>query len=163
MNVFNWKKGALAALAGFLVGLVAFLILFGNPLSQSIIYEPGSGQSQKLIDMWTTIEPLPALTPFFSDLFAFSPRKLLVMALLYLWAFGLVGLYAFMRPLLTGSPGRQSLIFGSIIMLNFFFFEVFAPFNLLGEPFWIVVYELILEAIIAFSVSWTIVKVYGEG
>ncbi|MFQ6673276.1 MAG: hypothetical protein ACE5GH_00665 [Fidelibacterota bacterium] len=85
MERFNWQKGMGAALAALVSGLIAFLVLFGNPLSQRIIYSGEFGQSQKLLDMWRTVEPLPVLTPFMKDLFQVSPRKLAVVGLLFLW------------------------------------------------------------------------------
>ncbi len=82
------------------------------------------------------------------------------MLLLYLWSLGLVSLYAFVSPQLTEKMGRKVLIFGAIVWLTFFFFEVFAPFNLLGEPFLLVRYELLLEAIIALAFAWMVVTLY---
>ena len=42
----------------------------------------------------------------------------------------------------------------------YFFFEVFFPFNLLGEPFGIVLLELALEAIMALAYGVTIAALY---
>lgn len=160
MGKFNWQKGLITALAAVVVGLVLFLLLFGNPLSQRIIFSNEFGQSQKLIDSWTTIEPLPAVTPFFNHVLEVSPKKVAVILLLYLWTLGLVRLYSLLKPHLPDNLRKNVMMITFMVWLMFLFFEVFFPFNILGEPFLIVCYELFLEGIISISLAWTVVKLY---
>lgn len=160
MEKFNTRKGLIAALAAVAVGLVLFLILFGNPLSQRIIYSNEFGQSQKLIDIWKTVEPLPAITPFVDNLFDVTPKKFSVILILYFWTLGVVRLYAYLKQYLPENHRDRVLMLSYMLWLMFLFFEVFFPFNILGEPFLIVCYELFLDGIISVSVAWTIVKLY---
>jgi len=160
MDHFQWKRGLLTALAALIVGLVAFLILFGNPLSQKIIYSEGLGQSKKFLAVWTQLEPVPKLTPFFGDFMKLSVKKLGIILLLYLWTLGFVRVYAVVGQAFANDGLKRIIGFAGIIWLAFLFFEIFAPFNLLGEPFSIVIYELFLESIICILISVTVVKLY---
>ena len=161
MEKFRWQKGVVTALAALILGLLAFLLLFGNPLSQRLIYTSEFGQSLKLLDVWKSTEPLPAVTPFFQDMFRMTGKKLAVLALLWVWTLGLVRLYSWVQPQLPRERLRATLAFGGVVWLNFFFFEIFSPFNILGEPFLLVCYELFLEGIIALAVAWTVVRFYS--
>ncbi len=94
MKHINWSRHLLAGLVAEVVLLSAFALLFGNPISRGIIYTPQAGQSEKLLAVWFGIQPLPAVTPFWDQLFTFNARKVSVLALFFLWALCLVWGYA---------------------------------------------------------------------
>ena len=161
MKRINWSSAIVSALAAYIVGFAAFLVLFGNPVVRNIIYTPQAGQSDKLLAMWLTLEPLPAVGPFWERLTTFGGRTSAVAGLLLLWAFGLVLIYATVAEALPGEGWRKGLAFGAMLwVMTYFFFEVFFPFNLLGEPFGIVLLELALEAIMALAYGVTIAALY---
>lgn len=156
----QWGRTLAAALAAETVGLLGFLALFGNPLSRRLIYSPALGQSEKLLAVWTTLPPAPALTPLWGDLLAFTPRKVLALGLLYLWAFGLALVYLVVSAALPGRGWRKGLAFGLGLWATVFpLLEVFFPFNLLGEPLYLVAYELLLEVPLALGIGVSLAAV----
>ncbi len=158
----RWGRTLAAALAAEAVGLPGFLVLFGNPLSRRLIYSPAYGQSEKLLAVWSTLPPPPALTPIWSDLLAFTPRKVLALGLLYLWTFGLALVYPVVSPALPGRGWRKGLAFGLGLWTAVFpLLEVFFPFNLPGEPLYLVGYELLLEVPLALGIGVSLAAVLG--
>ena len=149
-----------AALAAEGVGLLGFLALFGNPISRRLIYSPAFGQSEKLLAVWSTLPPPPALTPLWEDLLTFTPRKVLALGLLYFWALGLAVLFTVVSPALPGREWRKGLAFGTGLWAAVFpLLEVFFPFNLLGEPLYLVAYELLLEVPLSLLIGGTLALV----
>ncbi|MGA1842532.1 MAG: hypothetical protein ACMUIU_18110 [bacterium] len=99
-------------------------------------------QSEKLIAVWTEINPIPLIVnnplPMIFGLIIFG----IIHAFIYYWL---------SRCWPEGILSR-SLRFGSLIfLLCFLFWEFFTPFNMFGEPFYLIIIELIFWAIIAYS------------
>ena len=110
MKRINWSSAIVTALVAYVVGFAAFLALFGNPVVRNIIYTPQAGQSDKLLAMWLTLEPLPAVGPFWERLTTFGGRTSAVAGLLLLWAFGLVLIYATVAEALPGEGWRKGVL-----------------------------------------------------
>jgi hypothetical protein len=161
MNRINWPSAFVTALAAYLTTFAAFLLLFGNSVIRNILYTDSAGQSNKFLQVWHTLEPLPAVRPFWEDLLIFSGRKAAVLGLLFVWAVGLVVSYATVAEALPGKGWRKGLSFGALLWVTgFFFFEVFFPFNILGEPFGIVLLELALQVGMVAVLGVTIAVLY---
>ena len=157
----DWPKATLTTIITYVLGFASFLVLFGNPISRSLIYTSKMGQSDKLLSVWFTLEPSPAVTPFWDEIVIFSGRKLAVLALLFLWTFSLVLIYATVKDALPGQGWRKGLAFGALLWATvFLFFEVFFAFNLLGEPLGLVIFELGLEVGLALVTGVTIAAFY---
>ena len=148
MPRINWPNALVTTIVSYLGGYAALILLFGNPLSQRLIYTDSFGQSSKLIAVWKTLEPIPPANPFWDQLFVFSGRKFAVLGLLLVWAFGVVLIYATVYESLPGEGWRKGLSFAAIMWaMAALFFEAFTPFNMFGEPFGLVLYELALWAL----------------
>jgi len=111
-----------------------------------ILLDP-TRQSQKLIAVWTQLEPLPLVVT----------RPVLIAAGLLL--FGLVHaiIYRWLAP--TWPPGAvtrglrlAALVFG----LSFLFWEFFTPFNQFGEPLALIGLELTFWALVALADAFAI-------
>jgi hypothetical protein len=140
---------------------VSLGLLFGNPFISDIIYTEEAGQSAKAITVWLTLEPLPAVTPFWDDIFAFSARRIAVHGLLLLWSLGLVVIYAVLEENLHGSRVRKGFWFGiGVWWVVFLFFEPWVPFNMFGEPFRLMVLELALQFVAMTATGLTIAFIY---
>lgn len=134
------------AWVSFVTGFTTYAFLFGNPLSERLIYSPEFGQSPKLLAVLRTMEPIPPVGPAWSDLLSLSGPKVLVLGLLYLWAVGLVFIFRFVARSLPGRGWRRGVPFAIILWaIAFPLLEFFFPLNVLGEPLPLVAYELTLE------------------
>ena len=134
------------ALVAFVIGFTSYALLFGNPISERLIFSPAFGQSPKLLAVLQSIEPLPAVGPGWQDLLSFSPRRALVLALIYLWVVGLTLIFGAVARALPGSGWRRGLPFAlGVWAVAFPLLEIFFPLNVLGEPLPLVAYELLLE------------------
>jgi hypothetical protein len=79
------------------------------------------------------------------EFFVFTPRKLVTIGFFLLWALGLVVIYSVIRPSLPGEGWRKGLSFGIMIwLMTCFFFEIFTPFNMFGEPIGLMLYEMLM-------------------
>ena len=137
---------ALTTVTAYLVIVGTLTLLFGNPVAERLLFGPDAGQSEKVISVWLEQEPLPAVTPFWSDVGEIGARGVAVQGLLLVWAAGLVLLYALGWSGRGGSRWWRGLGFGVVVwVVVFVFFEAWVPFNLLGEPFRLVVVELSLQ------------------
>jgi hypothetical protein len=123
---------------GLTIAIIAptnMFLLFGlflNPLSQQIIFSDALGQSSKLIDVWTTIEPVPSLIS-------------LAPALTIMPSIAAVVFARFYDALPTQDRRLKGLSFGIMHWaLVAVFFELFTPFGLFGEPPILLAYELTL-------------------
>lgn len=146
MKAQSWLRPWITALASFVTGFTTYAFLFGNPLSQRLIYSPDFGQSAKVLAVWQSIEPIPAVGPAWGDLLTFSGPKVLILGLLYLWAVGLVFIFRTVARSLPGRGWRRGLLFAVILWaIAFPLLEFFFPLNVLGEPLPLVAYELTLE------------------
>lgn len=111
-------------------------------------------QSEKLVAVWTRLEPLPLVVT--------DPA--LIGAGLVLFGVGHAFVYRWLSPLLSGGVLARAARLGALIFfLSFLFFEFFAPFNLFGEPLVLVATELVFWACIAFGEAFVLVAVMERG
>jgi len=104
-------------------------------------------QSQKLIAVWTTLEPLP--------LVAFNPAPIIVGMVL----FGIVHAFIYRSISVAWPSGvlpRALRFAGLVFFMTFAFWEFFTPFNQFGEPWPLIALELLFWAIIAASEAFAI-------
>jgi hypothetical protein len=146
-------RTVLAGIAGGMAMNITMLLTFrlmgfgwdGN----GILLDPDI-QSQKLIDVWTRMEPLP--------LVADKPAPIIIGIIL----FGII--HAFIYRWLSaawpsGIVHRGVRMAMSIFLLVFLFWEFFTPFNQFGEPLLLIGLELIFWALIALADGFTIALV----
>lgn len=107
-------------------------------------------QSQKLIAVWTKLEPLPLVVsspaPIIGGLILFG----LGHAFVYKW------LSAAWPP---GIAPRALRLAGLLFFTVFLFWEFFTPFNLFGEPFPLIALELCFWATIAIAEAFVIASI----
>lgn len=117
-------------------------LLWMNPLTTRLILTPEFGQSAKLINVWTVWEPLPRITqmPAWSMIAGF-----LLFTLLH------VLVYLRLAPCLPGRRwmGKGLSLAAGIFVFQYGYFEFFGPFNQYHEPWYLISYELLLQAIMA--------------
>jgi len=107
-------------------------------------------QSEKLVAVWTTLEPLP--------LVAFHPLPIILG--LFLFAIGHAFVYKWLSP--SWPPGvapRALRLGGLIFFMTYLFWEFFTPFNQFGEPLPLIALELAFWAAIALTEAFAIVFV----
>ncbi len=113
-------------------------------------------QSQKLIEVWTKLEPLPLIianpAPIISGLVLFGIGH----AFIYRW------LSAAWPP---GIMPRALRLAGLLFFMVFLFGEFFTPFNQFGEPLPLIALELSFWAAIAIAEAAVIASImeYGKG
>ncbi len=162
----DWPRALLAAVAAFVAFIATMTLLFGNPVVERVLYTDQAGQSPKVLAMFFEVQPRPAVFWLWDDLPAnvgdLGARGAAVEALLFVWALALVFLYA-----ATGwadGPGsvwRRGVGFGvAAWAVVFLFFEAAMPFNMLWEPFALVVIELVLQLVAMVATSVVIASVY---
>lgn len=145
MERINWGRFVFASFAAYVTAVGSLTLLLGNPFIEEILFTGGAGQSEKVLSVWFDLEPLPAVTPLWEDLANLEARGFAVQVFLFLWATALVLLYALGWVHRPRSPLRRGVTFGAVSWaVVFLFFEGFIPFNLLGEPFPLVLLELFL-------------------
>jgi len=112
-----------------------------------------TSQSQKLIAVWTKIEPLPLVVD--------APAPIIIGIVI----FGIIHAYIF-RWVSSAWPAgilNKGLRFaGLVFVMTFLFWEFFTPFNLFGEPLHLVGIELIFWACIALADGLVISTVIGQ-
>jgi hypothetical protein len=156
-----WPRAVAATVVAYLVIVSVLTLLFGNPLAERLLFGADAGQSPKALSVWLEQEPLPAVTPFWSDLGALDGRGLAVQGMLLIWCASLVLVYAWGWAERTMSPVRRGLTFGvAMWAVVFVFLEAWIPFNLLGEPVHLVAVELVLELIAMLAGGVAIALVY---
>jgi hypothetical protein len=107
-------------------------------------------QSQKLIAVWTTLEPLP--------LVAVNPLP--IMAGLLLFGVGHAFIYRWLSPSWPRGVIRRATRFaGLLFFMTFLFWEFFTPFNQFGEPLPLIALELSFWAVIAIAEALAIAVV----
>lgn len=150
----RWSRLVLAALAGEIALLVSFAFFFGNPISRRLLYTPQAGQSPKLLSVWLNIQLVPVATPFWEQFLSFNARKIAVLAAFYLWTLGLAFACMYLANKLPAHGWRKGLIFGGLLWIMAMpIIEFFFPFNMFGEPFRLVLFELVLEVGVALSMG----------
>lgn len=113
-------------------------------------------QSQKLIEVWTKLEPLPLIianpAPIISGLVLFGVGH----AFIYKW------LSTAWPP---GIMPRALRLAGLLFFMVFLFWEFFTPFNQFGEPLPLIALELSFWAAIAIAEAVVIASImdYGKG
>jgi hypothetical protein len=141
----NFKNGRtiIAGLAGGLAMNLTMLLTFrllGFGWNGDGILIESASQSQKLIAVWTTIEPIPLVVD--------SPAPIIIGIVL----FGIIHAFLFrwISPAWPKGVVKRGLRFaGLVFVMTFLFWEFFTPFNLFGEPIQLIAIELVFWACIA--------------
>jgi hypothetical protein len=150
------RKTVFAGIAGGLSMNLTMLMTFrliGFGWNGGGILLESSSQSQKLISVWTEIEPIPLVVN--------SPAPIIIGIIL----FGVVHAYFFrwLSSALTGGIINQGLQFaGLVFVMTFLFWEFFTPFNLFGEPLHLIALELVFWACIALADGLAISAIIGQ-
>ena len=111
-------------------------------------------QSQKLIAVWTTLEPLP--------LVAVNPAPIIVG--LVLFGIGHAFIYRWLSVAWPPGVMRRALRFaGLIFFMTYLFWEFFTPFNQFGEPLPLIALELSFWAAIAVVEAVVIATIVERG
>lgn len=164
MNQISWGRMIGASVIAYVVAVASLTSLFGNPFIERILFTEQWGQSDKVLSVWLEQEPLPAVTPFWDHLGEIDGRGLAVQGLLLVWTFALVLVYALAWAHGPGSRWWRGVTFGvAVWAVLFVFFEAFIPFNVLGEPFPLVLVELVLELVAMILTGIAIALVYRPG
>jgi len=111
-------------------------------------------QSQKLIAVWTKLEPLPLVIA--------NPLPIVVGLVL----FGIGHAFIYRRLSVrwpTGIMHRTLRLAGLLFFMVFVFWEFFTPFNQFGEPLPLIALELFFWALIAIAEAIAIVVVIERG
>lgn len=146
-------KTIIAGLAGGfamnLMMLLSFgLIGFGRNADGILLTSPM--QSQKLIAVWTQLEPLPLVVsnpaPIIIGLFLFGVGHAFI--------YGSIAV-AWPRGIFPRAWRMAALIF----FMAFLFWEFFTPFNQFGEPLPLIGLELIFWAVIAVTEAFVIASI----
>ena len=156
----NEQSHATTILAGIAAGLamnLAMLLTFrwiGFGINADGILLDPALQSEKLIAVWTEIEPLPLVVD----------RPLPI--ILGIVIFGVVHayLYRWISPAWPTGVARRGLSFALIVfMMTFLFWEFFTPFNMFGEPLGLIALELSFWVVIALADGLVISAVMERG
>lgn len=162
MTRISWGRLVGASLTGYVVAVASLTVLFGNPFVKRILFTDDAGQSAKVLSVWLEQEPLPAVTPFWDKLGEVSGRGLVVQALLLVWSFAVAITYALGWVHRRGSRAWLGATFGlAMWAVLFLFFEAYVPFNILGEPFRLILLELALELVAMIAMGIAIAWVYS--
>jgi hypothetical protein len=147
----------LAGVAGGLAMNLSMLLTFraiGFGWNGDGILLTSSMQSQKLIAVWTRLEPLP--------LVAFDPAP--IIAGLLLFGVGHAFAYRWLSP--AWPPGvapRAFRLAGLLFFMTYLFWEFFTPYNQFGEPWPLIALELAFWALIALAEAFAIAFVMERG
>ncbi len=142
--------GLVGGLALNLTMLLTFRLLGFGWQGGGILLDPAR-QSQKLIEVWTRLEPLPLVVA--------NPAPIIIGLILF--AIGHAFLYRWLSP--GWPPGivprglRLALL---VFFLSFLFWEFFTPFNQFGEPLPLIALELVFWALIALAEGTVIAAVF---
>jgi len=104
-------------------------------------------QSQKLIAVWTELEPLP--------LVVVSPAPIVLGMML----FGIAHAFIYRSISVAWPSGVLPRVFrfaGLVFIMTFAFWEFFTPFNQFGEPLPLIALELLFWAVIAICEAFAI-------
>lgn len=145
--------GVAAGLAMNFAMLLTFRLLGFGVHGDGILLDP-SLQSNKLIAVWTMIEPLPLVVdrpaPIIAGIILFG----IVHAYLYRW----------ISPAWPQGIVRRALSFALLVFLmTFLFWEFFTPFNQFGEPLGLIALELCFWAVIALADGFVISALMERG
>lgn len=161
MNSINYPRLIAATLAAFFVMLLANIVLYGNPLTQTLYYSAAAGQSDKFVAAWNTLQPLPALSAKWSTLANPSGRTFAVQGLLLVWLFGVIFVFAKLHATIPGAGLRKGVNYGLIVWaLCFVFFDVWSHFNVMAMPVVFVALGLVLNLVISIAAGVTVAALY---
>jgi hypothetical protein len=142
----------LATLAAAAAMQATMAAVWMNPLTTRIVLTPEFGQSKKLIDVWTRLEPLPRLTqmpdgPMIFGFFVYTVLHVLI--------------YARFAPLLPGRTwvGKGLSLAVGILVFQYAYFEFFTPFNQFHEPLRLIAYELLIQSLVAAAEGLVIARI----
>lgn len=140
----------LAGLAGGMAMNLAMLLTFrgiGFGWKGDGILLTSPMQSQKLIDVWTKLEPLP--------LVAFNPAPIILGLLMF--GIGHAYLYKWLAVAWPrGIVPRALRLAGLLFFMTYLFWEFFTPYNQFGEPLALIALELVFWGLIALSEAFAI-------
>ncbi len=139
------KKTIIAGLLGGIAMNVAMLLTFrtiGFGWDGKGFLLTSSMQSEKLVAVWTEIEPLPLVVD--------TPLPIILGIILF--GIGHAFIYRSVASAWpTGLLSRAVRMSGLIFFMTYLFWEFFTPFNQFGEPLQLIAIELIFWAVIAFA------------
>jgi len=145
-NLRTILAGIAGGMAMNITMLLTFRLMGFGWTGNGILLDPDI-QSRKLIDVWTTMEPLPLVVarpaPIIIGIVFFG----VVHAFMYRWV-------SAAWP--SGILHRGLRMAMSIFLLVFLFWEFFTPFNQFGEPLPLIALELVFWALIALADGLTI-------
>jgi hypothetical protein len=111
-------------------------------------------QSNKLIAVWTTLEPLP--------LVAVHPAPIIFG--MFLFALGHAWIYRTLAVAWPNGVWPRTWRFGGLIFfMTYLFWEFFTPFNQLGEPLPLIALELAFWLLIALADGFAIAAIMERG
>ena len=143
-------KPLLAGLAGGMAMNLAMLLTFrgiGFGWDGKGILLTSPMQSQKLIAVWTRLEPLP--------LVAYHPAPIILGLLLF--GIGHAFVYKWLAVAWPRGVAPRALRFaGLVFFMSYLFWEFFTPFNQFGEPLPLIALELSFWALIALAEAFAI-------
>jgi hypothetical protein len=150
------RKIILAGVAGGISMNVMMLLTFrilGFGWNGDGILITASSQSQKLIAVWTKLEPIPLVVN--------TPAPII----LGITLFGIFHAYLFhwVSASLPKGIFKAGMWFSMIVfVMTFLFWEFFTPFNLFGEPLHLIALELLFWWCIALADGLAISVIIGK-
>lgn len=151
----KWRKIMITTLVAGVLMQATTALLWTNPLTTRIILTPEFGQSQKLINVWTVWQPLPRIgqQPSWSMMVGFLA-----------FTFLHVMVYQWLAPVLPGQGwiGKGLSLALGIWVFQYGYFEFFTPFNQYWEPVYLIVYELLLQGVMAVVEGLAIAWLWGR-
>lgn len=152
-NIRTVLAGIAGGMAMNMTMLLTFRLLGFGWTGNGILLNPDI-QSEKLIAVWTKMEPLPLVVadpaPIIAGILFFG----VIHAFIYRWLSA-----AWPAGVLPRGIRMASLLF----LLVFLFWEFFTPFNQFGEPLPLIGLELIFWALIAIADGLAIAVIMERG
>ncbi len=153
MESIKLSRVIAAGILGGIAASLAVLILFRLIGFEcwGILTNP-EYQSPKLLKVWTEIEPIPLAVnhPGIITL------GFVILSILHAFVFAII------RQGIPGQGVKKGIIFGLIIWLfSYVFFEFFTPWNMFGEPVYLVGLELLFWIGVSLPEGIVIAKVYN--
>lgn len=144
-------RGMFAATIAWMALQAVTALAWTNPLTTRLILTTEFGQSPKLIEVWTRLEPLPRIT---------EDPPIAMMLGYFLFSILHVAVFIKLFDVLPGRGwiGKGASLGTGILLFQYSYFEFFGPFNQYHEPLKLIAYELFLQGLMAFSealvISW---------
>ncbi len=152
-NIRTVLAGIAGGMAMNMTMLLTFRLLGFGWTGKGILLNPDI-QSEKLIAVWTKMEPLPLVVadpaPIIAGILFFG----VIHAFIYRWL-------SAAWP--AGVLPRGLRMAGLLFLLVFLFWEFFTPFNQFGEPLPLIGLELIFWALIAIADGLAIAVIMERG